>query len=77
MNFNGNAVAGKKEIWEYKTRDGTLRQMILKTDRTVANEINAEEELNKLGNDGWELTGIEEKPGDSMGPVYIFKRRKE
>ncbi|MBS1796285.1 MAG: DUF4177 domain-containing protein [Acidobacteria bacterium] len=74
--YNENATAGKKEMWEYKTRDGSLRRLVNKNGSPV-NVINGEEVLNKFGDDGWELTAIEQKTDDDLGPIYIFKRKKD
>ena len=50
-------------IWEYKivVRESEPRDMV------------DEAELNALGADGWEMTGIVTKPGAS---IYYFKRLK-
>jgi hypothetical protein len=33
--------------------------------------------LNRLGDDGWELVGVNPTSGVTTGPVLYFKRRKQ
>ncbi len=64
--YSQNTNAKKREIWEYKTLNGSIR-----------NETNSVQVLNKYGEEGWELVAIEPKSDDSLVPIYIFKRKKE
>lgn len=62
------SAAQKKNVWEYRTRIGSIRELP---------QADGEKELNKYGEDGWELIAIEPKSEQSLAPVYVFKRKRE
>ena len=61
-NIKGVEITAANPIWEYKV-----------VTMTKATTESAENELNQLGQDGWELTT---RLGGSDGSSLVFKRRK-
>ena len=55
-------------------RDKTVRQYKLLTRNLAKEEAPSEEELNKLGKEGWELAGVF---NDTPFLYFYFKRLKE
>jgi len=79
----GESGRPHKGRWEYllvqtrRANDGTVRvQLVNGQDdpRFTANETPIYEALRVLGEDGWELMGIDSPGGSSAAGLYVFKR---
>lgn len=66
-NFFLNKSSGKNEIWEYTT--------VVRINEDDQSSKRRMDELNDLGNEGWEL--VTQEDSDAPGiHILVFKRRK-